>query len=70
MATKREIHFLKSSGIFVLGVLMAPARGVNSPAQPVCAGGDGEWTQVQSKGTARWAKLPQKSARTEVSAPS
>eukprot|EP00969_Alexandrium_andersonii_P047507 2084271-Alexandrium_andersonii.AAC.1 len=30
---------------------MAPARGVNSPAQPACAGGAGEWTQVQGKGT-------------------
>eukprot|EP00969_Alexandrium_andersonii_P212162 9369438-Alexandrium_andersonii.AAC.1 len=49
---------------------MAPARGVNSPAQPACAGGGGEWAQVQSKGTVRRAKLPQKSARTDVSAAS
>eukprot|EP00969_Alexandrium_andersonii_P168946 7467072-Alexandrium_andersonii.AAC.1 len=41
---------------------MAPARGAGSPAQSVCTGGDGERMHVQSKGAARRAQLPQKSA--------
>eukprot|EP00969_Alexandrium_andersonii_P190161 8401785-Alexandrium_andersonii.AAC.1 len=56
-----------SDGIYVLGVVVAPGRGAGSPAQSVSAGGAGEWKQVQSRGTARRAQQPQKSARAGVS---
>eukprot|EP00969_Alexandrium_andersonii_P247121 10921096-Alexandrium_andersonii.AAC.1 len=66
-ASKREIHFRKSDGVYVLGVLTAPARGANSLAQSAGADGNGEWTQAQSRGAAQRGRQPQKSARADVS---
>eukprot|EP00969_Alexandrium_andersonii_P210764 9309124-Alexandrium_andersonii.AAC.1 len=40
-ASKREVHFRKSDGVYVSGVLMAPGRGAGSPAQPASTGGAG-----------------------------
>ena len=50
-ATKREIHFRKSNGIFVLDVLMAPPKGASSSTQSGTSDVSGEWKQVQRKGT-------------------
>eukprot|EP00969_Alexandrium_andersonii_P019201 838399-Alexandrium_andersonii.AAC.1 len=50
------------NGIYALGILTTPARGANSLAQSVGTDGDGEWAQVQSRGTARRVHQPQKSA--------
>eukprot|EP00969_Alexandrium_andersonii_P097320 4295519-Alexandrium_andersonii.AAC.1 len=41
---------------------MAPPRGAGSHAKSVPTGAAGEWRQVQSKGAARRAQRPQKSA--------
>ena len=63
-ATKREIHFRKSNGIFVLDVLMAPPKGASSSTQSGTSDVSGEWKQVQRKGTAMRSGFTRPGAQT------